>query len=180
MVECERRWASAKSFRKERSVNAQAPSTGQAEGRGQRGGGSICKGELMTQLAQSDAPADTDHTAEIAPQRCGPRGIACDLETVFTRALADILAGEDPDPGTRQLNLMMGQRAAAADQRDADRSRQRSARRARLRCGRAPGPQDLLEGRRLRQRRHVSWGSETPWDAQQSFRVVTIMLASDW
>lgn len=24
-----------------------------------------------------------------------------------------------------------------------------------------------------------SWGSETPWDAQQSFRVVTIMLASD-
>jgi len=25
-----------------------------------------------------------------------------------------------------------------------------------------------------------SWGSETPWDAQQSFRVVTIMLASDW
>ena len=25
-----------------------------------------------------------------------------------------------------------------------------------------------------------AWGSETPWDAQQSFRVVTIMLASDW
>ena len=24
------------------------------------------------------------------------------------------------------------------------------------------------------------WGSETPWDARESYRIVTIMLATDW
>ena len=24
------------------------------------------------------------------------------------------------------------------------------------------------------------WGSDTPWDADQSYRIVTVMLASDW
>ncbi len=65
----------------------------------------------MTQLAQA-APAETDRTAEIAALNDAARaGALVTSKTVFTRALADILAGEDPDPGTRQLNLMMGQRA---------------------------------------------------------------------
>ena len=63
----------------------------------------------MTQLAQA-APADTDHTAEIAALNDAARaGSLVTSKTVFTRALAEILAGEDPDPGTRQLNLMIGQ-----------------------------------------------------------------------
>lgn len=65
----------------------------------------------MTQLATT-APADTDRTTEIAALNDAARaGSLVTSRTVFTRALADILAGEDPDPGTRQLNLMMGQHA---------------------------------------------------------------------
>jgi hypothetical protein len=64
----------------------------------------------MTQVATA-AAADTDRTAEIAALNDAARtGSLVTSKTVFTRALADILAGEDPDPGTRQLSLMMGQR----------------------------------------------------------------------
>ena len=64
----------------------------------------------MTQLAPT-APADTDRAAEIAALNDAARaGSLVTSKTVFTRALADILAGEDPGPGTRQLNLMMSQR----------------------------------------------------------------------
>ena len=55
----------------------------------------------MTQLAQT-APADTDRTAEIGALNDAARaGSLVTSKTVFTRALADILAGEDADPGTR-------------------------------------------------------------------------------
>ena len=65
----------------------------------------------MTQLAQA-APAQTARTAEIAALNDAARaGSLVTSKTVFTRALADILAGEDPDPRTRQFNLMLGQRS---------------------------------------------------------------------
>ena len=52
----------------------------------------------MTQIATT-APPDTDHSAEIAALNDAARaGSLVTSKTVFTRALADILAGEDPDP----------------------------------------------------------------------------------
>ena len=61
----------------------------------------------MTQVVTA-ASADTDHSAEIAALNDAARsGSLVTSKTVFTRALADILVGEDSDPGTRQLNLMM-------------------------------------------------------------------------
>ncbi|ABP64183.1 hypothetical protein Saro_3941 (plasmid) [Novosphingobium aromaticivorans DSM 12444] len=135
----------------------------------------------MTQLAQA-APADTDHTAEIAALNDAARaGSLVTSKTVFTRALADILAGEDPDPGTRQLNLMIGQGAL-----------RRLINETPIDPGNDPhGERDFgvveYQGHKIFWKVDVyandgtfAWGSETPWDAQQSFRVVTIMLASDW
>mgnify|MGYP001412358682 CR=1 FL=1 len=135
----------------------------------------------MTQLAPT-APADTDRAAEIAALNDAARaGSLVTSKTVFTRALADILAGEDPDPDTRQLNLMMGQRALR-----------------RLINETPIGPGNDPHGERdfgvVEHQSHkifwkvdvyandgmFVWGSEVPWDAQQSFRIVTVMLASDW
>ena len=102
-------------------------------------------------------------------------------KTVFTRALADILVGEDSDPGTRQLNLMMGQRAL-----------RRLINETPIDPGNDPhGERDFgvveHQGHKIFWKVDVyandgtfAWGSEVPWDAQQSFRVVTVMLASDW
>jgi hypothetical protein len=127
----------------------------------------------MTQLAQS-APAAPTTLPRSRLNDAARAGSLVTSRTVFTRALADILAGEDPDPGTRQASLMMGQACAAqADQRDADRSRQRPSRRARLRCGRVPGHKIFWKVDVYANDGTFAWGSETPWDAQQSFRVVT-------
>jgi hypothetical protein len=135
----------------------------------------------MTQLAQS-ASAEADRTTEIAALNDAARaGSLATSKTVFTRSLADILAGEDPDPGTRQLNLMMGQRAL-----------RRLINETPIEPGNDPhGERDFgvveHQGQKIFWKVDVyandgtfSWGSETPWDAQKSFRLVTIMLASDW
>lgn len=135
----------------------------------------------MTQLAHA-APDESDRTAEIAELNDAARaGSLVTSKTVFTRALADILAGEDLDPGTRQLNLMMGQCAL-----------RRLINETPIDPGNDPhGERDfgVLEhlGHKIFWKVDVyandgtfAWGSETPWDARQSFRVVTVMLASDW
>ena len=136
----------------------------------------------MTQVAHP-APAETaDHTAEIAALNDVARaGTLATSRTVFTRSLADILAGNDEDAGTRQLNLMLGQRAL-----------RRLINETAIDPGNDPhGERDFgvveYEGHKIFWKIDVyandgtfQWGSETPWDAAQSFRVVTIMLASDW
>lgn len=135
----------------------------------------------MTQVATA-ATADTDRTAEIAALNDAARaGSLVTSKTVFTRALADILAGDDPDPGTRQLNLMIGQSAL-----------RRLINETLIDPSNDPyGERDFgvveYEGHKIFWKVDVysndatfAWGSEAPWDAQQSFRVVTVMLASDW
>ena len=135
----------------------------------------------MTQLAHA-APDESDRTAEIAELNDAARaGSLVTSKTVFTRALADILAGEDLDPGTRQLNLMMGQCAL-----------RRLINETPIDPGNDPhGERDFgcieHQGHKIFWKVDVyandgtfAWGSETPWDALQSFRVVTVMLASDW
>ena len=135
----------------------------------------------MTQVATA-APVATDRTTEISALNDAARaGSLVTSKTVFTRALAEILAGEDPDPGARQLSLMLGQRAL-----------RRLINETPIDPGNDPhGERDFgaveFEGHKIFWKIDVyandgtfSWGSETPWDAQQSFRVVTIMLASDW
>lgn len=136
----------------------------------------------MTQVAQAAAAETTDRTAEIAALNDAARaGTLVTSRTVFTRSLADILAGEDEDAGTRQLSLMMGQRAL-----------RRLINETLIDPGNDPhGERDFgvveHEGHKIFWKIDVyandgtfQWGSETPWDAAQSFRVVTIMLASDW
>lgn len=135
----------------------------------------------MTQLAQS-TPVDADHTAEIARLNDGARaGSLPTSRTVFTRALADILAGDAEDPGARQASLMLGQAAL-----------RRLINETPIEPGNDPhGERDFgaveFHGHKIFWKIDVyandgsfSWGSDTPWDPQQSFRVVTIMLASDW
>ena len=135
----------------------------------------------MTQVATA-ATADTDRTAEIAALNDAARaGSLVTSKTVFTRALADILAGDDPDSGTRQLNLMIGQSAL-----------RRLINETLIDPGNDPyGERDFgvveYEGHKIFWKVDVyandatfAWGSEAPWDAQQSFRVVTVMLARDW
>lgn len=136
----------------------------------------------MTQVAQA-APAEAaDRTSEIAALNDAARaGTLATSRTVFARALADILAGEKEDAGTRQLNLMMGQRAL-----------RRLINETPIDPGNDPhGERDFgvveHEGHKIFWKIDVyandgtfQWGSEAPWDARQSFRVVTIMLASDW
>lgn len=135
----------------------------------------------MTQLAQV-APADTDRTAEIAALNDAARaGNLVTSKTVFTRALADILAGDDPDPGTRQLNLMMGQRVL-----------RRLINETPIDPGNDPhGERDFgvvtYLDRKIFWKVDVyendgrfEWGASEPGDAQRSFRLVTIMLATDY
>ncbi len=136
----------------------------------------------MTQIAQA-APAEaTDRTAEIAALNDAARtGTLATSRTVFTRSLADILAGEDEDAATRQLNLMMGQRAL-----------RRLINETPIDPGNDPhGERDFgvveYGGQKVFWKIDVyandgtfQWGSETPWDARESYRIVTIMLATDW
>ena len=103
------------------------------------------------------------------------------VSTDPTRALADILAGDAEDPGARQASLMLGQAAL-----------RRLINETPIEPGNDPhGERDFgaaeFQGRKIFWKIDVyandgtfAWGSEVPWDAQQSFRVVTVMLASDW
>ena len=135
----------------------------------------------MSQLAQT-APVETDRTTEIAALNDAAReGSLVTSKTVFTRTLAEILAGIDPDPVSQQFNLMKGQRAL-----------RRLINETPIDPGNDPhGERDfgVVEylGHKIFWKIDVyandgtfRWGCETPWDARASFRVVTIMLASDW
>ena len=135
----------------------------------------------MSHLSQSTLPA-VDHTAEVARLNDAARaGSLPTSRTVFTRALADILAGDADDPGTRQLNLMLGQRAIRKLINETS-----------IEPGNDPhGERDFgvveFQGDKIFWKVDVYandgtflWGSEAPWDTEQSFRIVTIMLASDW
>ena len=135
----------------------------------------------MTQLAQS-TPAAVNHAAEIARLNDAARaGSLPTSRTVFTRTLADILAGDGDDPGARQASLMMGQAAL-----------RRLINETPIEPGNDPhGERDFgvveFQGHKIFWKIDVyandgtlSWGSETPWNPQQSFRVVTMMLACDW
>ena len=135
----------------------------------------------MTQLAQP-APVAADQTAEIARLNDAARaGSLATSRTVFTRALADILAGDAEEPGARQTSLVLGQAAL-----------RRLINETPIEAGNDPhGERDFgaveFKGHKIFWKIDVyandgsfSWGSDTPWDPQQSFRVVTIMLASDW
>lgn len=136
----------------------------------------------MTQVAQAASAETNDRTSEIAALNDAARaGTLVTSRTVFTRALADILAGDDEDAGSRQLNLMLGQRTL-----------RRLINETPIDPGNDPhGERDFgvveHEGHKIFWKIDVyandgtfQWGSETPWDGEQSFRVVTIMLASDW
>ena len=135
----------------------------------------------MTQLAQA-TPAAVDHTAEIARLNDAARaGSLATSRTVFTRALANILAGDAADPGARQASLMLGQAAL-----------RRLINETPIEPGNDPdGERDFgaveFQGHKIFWKVDVyendgtySWGAETPWDAKTSFRVVTIMLATDY
>ena len=135
----------------------------------------------MTQLTQS-ATVAADHTAEIARLNDAARaGSLPTSRTVFTRALADIFAGDAEEAGTRQVSLMLGQAAL-----------RRLINETPIDPGNDPhGERDFgaieFQGHKIFWKIDVyaidgtfAWGSETPWDPLQSFRVVTIMLASDW
>lgn len=135
----------------------------------------------MPQLAQTASSA-ADRTAEIARLNDAARaGWLPTSRTVFTRTLADILAGEADDPGARQASLMLGQAAL-----------RRLINETPIEPGNDPhGERDFgaveFQGQKIFWKIDVyandgtfSWGSEMPWDAEQSFRVVTVMLASDW
>lgn len=65
----------------------------------------------MTHLAPS-VPVAADHTVEIALLNDAARaGSLPTSRTVFTRALADFLAGDAVDAGTRQASLLLDQAA---------------------------------------------------------------------
>lgn len=136
----------------------------------------------MTQVSQAAAAETVDRASELAALNDAARaGTLATSRTVFTRALADMLAGDDDDAGTRQYNLMLRQRAL-----------RRLINETRIDPGNDPhGERDFgvieYQGHKIFWKIDVyandgsfQWGSETPWDAAQSFRIVTIMLASDW
>jgi hypothetical protein len=101
--------------------------------------------------------------------------------TVLTRALADFLAGDSEDPAIRQVHLFQGQCALRKLINETP-----------IDPGNDPhGERDFgvveFMGRKIFWKIDVyendgtySWGAEKPWDAAASFRIVTIMLATDY
>lgn len=135
----------------------------------------------MPQLATSAVPEDS-RTAEIARLNDAARaGTLPTSRIVFTRGLADLLGGDSDDPASRQISLMLGQRALC-----------QLINTAAIEPGNDPhGERDFgvveYQGHRIFWKIDIyandgtfSWGSETPWDAHKSFRLVTIMLANEW
>ena len=108
-------------------------------------------------------------------------GTLANSRTVVTRALADLLAGDSDDPAIRQVRLFQGQCAL-----------RRLINETPIDPGNDPhGERDFgvvtYCERKIFWKVDVyendgtySWGAEMPWDAKTSFRVVTIMLATDY
>jgi hypothetical protein len=130
----------------------------------------------------SSAPEEADHTAEIARLNDAARaGSLATSRTVFTRALADLLAGDSNDPAVRQVHLFQHQSAL-----------RRLINETPIDPGNDPhGERDFgavtYLGRKIFWKVDVyendgtfSWGAAKPWDAAASYRLVTIMLATDY
>ena len=130
----------------------------------------------------SSAPEEADHTAEIARLNDAARaGSLATSRTVFTRALADLLAGDSNDPAVRQVHLFQHQSAL-----------RRLITETPIDPGNDPhGERDFgavtYLGRKIFWKVDVyendgtfSWGAAKPWDAAASYRLVTIMLATDY
>ncbi|AYO75934.1 DUF3768 domain-containing protein [Sphingobium yanoikuyae] len=135
----------------------------------------------MTQLALS-APAATDRTAAIAALNDAARaGTLVTSRMVLTRALADLLAGSSDDPAILQVRLFQGQCAL-----------KRLINETPIDPGNDPhGERDfgVVEylGHKIFWKIDVyandgtfAWGTDKPWDGAESFRLVTIMLATDY
>ena len=137
---------------------------------------------IVSTLAPSPLPEETTNTAEIARLNDAARaGSLATSRTVLTRALADLFAGDSDDPAVRQVRLFQGQCAL-----------RRLINETPIDPGNDPhGERDFgvvtyLE-RKIFWKIDVyendgtySWGAEKPWDAAASFRLVTIMLATDY
>jgi Protein of unknown function (DUF3768) len=133
-------------------------------------------------LAPSPVAEEATQTAEIARLNDAARaGTLASSRTVLTRALADLLAGDSDDPAVRQVRLFQGQCALRRLINDTP-----------IDPGNDPhGERDFgvvtyLE-RKIFWKIDVyendgtySWGAEKPWDDAASFRLVTIMLATDY
>ena len=133
-------------------------------------------------IAPSPMPEEAGRTAEIA--RLNDEARARSLPTsrmVFTRALADLLAGDSDDPAIRQVHLFQHQcalrRLINETPIDPDND--------------PHGEHDFgvvtYLGRKIFWKVDVyendgtfSWGASKPWDAAASYRLVTIMLATDY
>ena len=135
-----------------------------------------------TALPQTPVAETIDRTADIARLNDAARvGSLATSRTVFTRALADLLAGGSDDPAVRQVHLFQHQCAL-----------RRLINETPIDSGNDPhGERDFgvvtYLDRKIFWKVDVyendgtySWGAEAPWDAKTSFRVVTIMLATDY
>jgi Protein of unknown function (DUF3768) len=133
-------------------------------------------------IAQSSMPEEADHTAEIVRLNDAARaGTLATSRTVLTRALAELLAGDCDDPAVRQVTQF-----------------QRQCVLRRLINETLIDPANDPHGTRdfgvvyyldhkifwkidvYENDGTFSWGAEKPWDAAASFRLVTIMLATDY
>lgn len=136
---------------------------------------------VSTALA-SPTPEEVDRTAEIARLNDAARaGSLATSRTVFTRALADLLSGPSADPAVRQVHLFQHQCAL-----------RRLINETPIDPGNDPhGERDCgvvtYLDRKIFWKVDVyvndgtySWGADKPWDAAASFRLVTIMLATDY
>ena len=136
----------------------------------------------VSTLAPSPVPEEATQTAEVARLNDAARaGTLATSRTVLTRALADLLAGDSDDPAVRQVRLFQGQCAL-----------RRLINETPIDAGNDPhGERDF--GAATYMERKIfwkidvyendgtySWGAEKPWDAAASFRLVTIMLATDY
>ena len=133
-------------------------------------------------VAPSPEAQETTRTAEVARLNDAARaGALANSRTVLTRALADLLAGDSEDPAIRQVRLFQGQCTL-----------RRLVNETPIDPGNDPhGERDFgvvtYLDRKIFWKVDVyendgtySWGTETPWDAKTSYRVVTIMLATDY
>lgn len=133
-------------------------------------------------IAPSPMPEDANHTAEIARLNDAARaGSLATSRTVFTRALADLLAGDSDDPTVRQVRLFQHQCAL-----------RRLINETPIDPGNDPhGTRDFGAATYLARKIFwkidvyendgtFSWGAAKPWDAATSYRLVTIMLATDY
>jgi Protein of unknown function (DUF3768) len=133
-------------------------------------------------IMPSPMPEEAGHTAEVALLNDVARaGSLATSRTVFTRALADLLAGDSDDPAIRQVHLFQHQCAL-----------RRLINETPIDPGNDPhGTRDFgvvhYLGRKIFWKIDIyendgtfSWGAAKPWDAAASYRLVTIMLATDY